>query len=604
MELPDLGIPFRRRYRMLYRKRTLLASCVLLGIPLAAGSNLNYSRFESPEPELTFDHIHTYQEVVEYLEAVVEFYPQLTTLHTIGKSYLGKDLLVLEITNAETGAGQTKPGYFIDGSLHSGEVIGGEICLHTIRTLLTGYGADALVTDLLDTRVFYIMPKLNPDGSDIAITTPAGMRSVVRPFDDDGDGVEDEDPPEDLNGDGYITRMRIRDESGPLKTSPEDPRLMISRDAGSNPGDWRGEFRVFSEGIDTDGDGRFNEDGVGGIDINRNFPEQWQPAPVSFNPGPYPLSELESRAVADFLLSRPNLTGLVNYHMSGNVVVYPPSNLRADPITGDVVRQPREDELTYRRLGAKAVELINNAEVQVFKIHGVSPATWHGSIWGVYVDWVYYRLGIFAWIFEVGVYPGVTDIFPSYGKEIDRLRWSDENMDGELFVDWQPYDHPQLGTVEIGGFLGKIKNEEHGTYTNVMCLPGPDYEVQLDNHTSWHFYLASISPLLRVEDVEATPLDGRYFRIRASAVNRGGLPTYVSRQAILGELAEPVTATLTLSNATLVSGPQSVDLGHLSAGSSSEGVEWLVKASGANPTAVVTVVSQKGGTDSKTVILR
>ena len=248
---------------------------------------------------------------------------------------------------------------------------------------------------------------------------------------------------------------------------------MVSRQVGTDPDDWRGEFRVFSEGIDNDGDGRFNEDGIGGIDINRNFPEQWQPAPVSFNPGPYPLSEVESRAVADFLLSLPNLTGHVNYHMSGNVAVYPPSNLRTDPITGETVQQPPEDVATYTMLGEKAIEFIDNAEVQVFKIHGASPATPHGSIWGVYVDWVYYRLGIYAWIFEVGIYPGVSDIFPSYGKEIERLRWSDENMDGALFIDWQPFEHPQLGTVEIGGFLGKIKDafDEDPSLTNLLLDP-------------------------------------------------------------------------------------------------------------------------------------
>lgn len=584
-----------------YKHRALLL-CLLLGL-FPNNTQFVFAAVQTPPPEIDFDHIHTYQEVVDYLNAVRAYYPMLTELHTIGKSYLGKDLLVLEITNKETGEGATKPGYFIDGSLHSGEVFGGEVCLHTILTLLSGYADDPRVTELLDTRVFYIMPKLNPDGSEYAITTPGGMRSVVRPFDDDGDGVEDEDPPEDLNGDGYITRMRVRDENGSSRTSPEDPRLMERRQVGTDPNEWNGEFRIYSEGIDNDGDGKFNEDGIGGIDINRNFPEQWQPAPVSFNPGPYPLSEVESRAVADFLLSRPNLTGLVNYHMSGNVAVYPPSNLRTDPITGEVVRQPPEDVATYRMLGEKAIEFIDNAEIQVFKIHGASPATSHGSIWGVYVDWVYYRLGIFAWIFEVGIYPGVTDIFPSYGKEIERLRWSDENMDGRLFADWQPFDHPQLGMVEIGGFLGKIKDPEYGTYTNVMCLPGPYYEMQLANHTKWHLYLAGASPLVRVAGVEVTPLEDGFFRIRARVENRGALPTYVSEQALIGETAKPVVASISLQSATLVSGEESVDLGHVAARSVTENAEWLVRATGSDATVLVEAVSEKGGRDSKTIYL-
>ena len=414
------------------------------------------------------------------------------------------------------------------------------------KNLVTRYGNDPLVTDLLDSRTFYIMPKVNPDGSDHAITKPDGMRSVVRPFDDDEDGQADEDPPEDLNGDGYITRMRIRDDNGSMRTLPEDPRLMISKDQGKDPAKWKGEWTVYSEGIDNDNDGRFNEDGTGGIDINRNFPELWLPAPYSTNPGPYPLSELESRALADFLLSVPNLTGHINYHMTGNVTVFPPSSLRLDPITGDVVRQPYTDELTYKRLGNKSRELVDNVEVQVFKIHGASPASWHGSIWGVYVDWVYFRLGIFSMIHEFGISPGVTDIFPSSGKQTERIRWSDENMGGKLFVDWTPYDHPQLGKIEIGGFLDKIYDSKYKTYTNVQCLPGPKWEQLLDNHTKWHLYLMGQSPLVRITDAKATPLEGGYFKVNAHVQNVGFLPTNVTEQSIESGIARTVKASITL----------------------------------------------------------
>jgi len=237
-------------------------------------------------PRIVFDHTHTYAETAAYLNDVTEAFPKLTRLHTIGRSYLGKDLLVLELTNRDTGPGLDKPGFWIDGCMHSSETAGGEISLHTIQTLVSGYGHDPFITRILDENTFYIMPKLNPDGSDFAITRPGDMRSVVRPFDDDGDGRLDEDPAEDLNGDGYITMMRIRDDNGPLRSSPQDPRLMIPAGRGMEPGEWEGEWRVFPEGVDNDQDGRINEDGIGGIDINRNFPEQWQPAPLSMNPGP------------------------------------------------------------------------------------------------------------------------------------------------------------------------------------------------------------------------------------------------------------------------------------------------------------------------------
>ena len=120
----------------------------------------------APSPELKFDHNHTYGEVVAYLQDLTRNYPNITKLLTIGKSFQGKDLLVLEITNHSTGKALEKPGYWIDGNLHASEVFGAEICLKNIDTLVTQYGKDPLVTNLVDTRTIYIMPKLNPDGSD------------------------------------------------------------------------------------------------------------------------------------------------------------------------------------------------------------------------------------------------------------------------------------------------------------------------------------------------------------------------------------------------------------------------------------------------------
>ena len=546
-------------------------------------------------PEITFDHTHTSTETLAYLEKITAAFPDLARLHRIGKSYQGKDLLVLEITNQATGKGRDKPGFWIDGCMHSSETAGGEMSLHTIQTLIRQYGKDPFITRILDERTFYIMPKLNPDGSDYAIHLKSGR---------DRGGLVQRVRYE------HITMMRIRDDNGPMRTSPEDPRLMIPAAHGNNPAQWKGEWRVLQEGIDNDNDGLFNEDGIGGIDINRNFPEQWQPAPLSYNPGPYPLSEQESRAVADYLLSLKNLSGSINYHQTGNVAVFPPSNLRTDPITGDVVRQPYEDELMYQRLGRKCIELNDTARVQVFKIHGASPATWHGSIWGVYVDWIYYRLNAYSWIFEFGINPGAKEIFPSGGKDIDRLRWSDENMDGRLFVDWKPFDHPTLGKVEIGGFLWKLFDETSKTYTNIQCLPGPEWEKTLDNHTRWHLYLIDQSPLLRITDAKVQTEENGYHTITATIENLGVLPTYNTKQGLAGGSAKTVTASISLTGAELVGGEEKVDLGHLEGKSSAKNlrlkkVTWVVRTKGREKAAaVIHAVSEKGGRHVKSITLR
>jgi hypothetical protein len=571
---------------------------VILSFFLAMVIGATFLGVSTQAQELEFDHNHTHSEVVAYLQKVAETYPTLTKLHNIGKSYLGKDLLVLEITNQGKGGASEKPAYWLDGNIHAGEVFGAEICLKTIGTLVTQHGNDPFVTNLVDSRTIYIMPKLNPDGSDHFLTKPDGMRSSVRPHDADGDGLLDEDPGEDLNGDRNLTRMRIRDEMGEWKTSPEDPRLMIRRKE-----DEKGEWRVYSEGIDNDNDGRFNEDGVGGLDINRNFPSQWQPEWVQRGSGRYPLSEPETRAVADFLLAHRHVAGFQDIHMSGNFLFRPPCNLRLNPLTGEKDPFPPEDEAVYRVFADKYAEIINNQEVRV----AYNPPSVR---FGVMIDWAIDNYGVHSFAPEVGSYQPFCDYDEDgTATEVERLRWNDTEMGGKVFVDWEPYEHPQLGQVEIGGFIRKIYDPTYKTYINLMCHPGPVYEDFLDKHTKWNLYLMSMTPLVRITDAKVVPKESGFFQIVANIQNQGYLPTNVTQLAVRNGTAKTVKATITLTGATLVTGKEKIDIGHLPgntprSSSPVKKVEWLVKADGREPTVVVKAVSEKGGTDSKELAVK
>ena len=549
-------------------------------------------------PEILFDHNHTFSEVVDYLDAVVEAYPTITTLHNIGKSYQGRDLLVLEITNRGTGDGLAKPGFWMDGNLHASEVMGAAVCLKNIDTLVNGYGNDSFITNLVDTRTIYIMPKLNPDGSDYYLHNPDGMRSSVRPHDSDRDGALDEDPPEDLDGDRYILQMRVRDETGPMKTSPDDSRLMVRAEVGE-----KGEWRTYSEGTDNDGDGRFNEDGVGGLDINRNWPGQWQQEHIQGGAGPYALSEPESRAVAEFLLSHPNVTGVINHHMAGNFVYRPPTALHFDPVTGEEEPMAAADLDVFEFFGSKYTELINGQDV--VPVFGRSGPPRYGAIWGVMIGWAYDHYGVFSWVPEMGSYAPFADYDEDgNASEVERLQWNDTEMDGKIFVDWKPFDHPQLGEVEIGGWVSKVYDPDRGSYTNTMTTPGPVFEEFLQEHTAWNSWMASMSPLVRVTEVTSTPGESGYMKITAMVRNQGYLPTNVTDQAIRNETAKTVKVSISLEGAELVFGDENVDIGHLSGNRSlPETVEWMIRSTGGGtPGVTVTAVSEKGGTHSKTLI--
>ena len=546
-------------------------------------------------PEIRFDHNHTFNEVMDYLEAVEAAFPSITRLHTIGQSYQGRDLLVLEITNRDTGEGLSKPGFWMDGNLHASEVMGAEVCLKNIDTLVKGYGNDPFITDLVDTRTLYIMPKLNPDGSEHYLTRPDGMRSSVRPHDSDRDGALDEDPPEDLDGDGYILQMRVRDETGPMKTSSEDSRILVRTEAGE-----AGEWRTYSEGLDNDGDGRFNEDGTGGLDINRNWPAQWQQEHVQGGAGPYPLSEPETRAVAEFLLSHRNVTGIINHHMAGNFVYRPPTARHFDPVTGEEEPMSQADLATFQFFGDKYTELINGQDV--VPVFGRSGPPRYGAIWGVMIGWGYDHYGVPSWVPEMGSYAPFCD-YDGDGSatEMERLRWNDTEMDGKLFVDWKPFDHPQLGEVEIGGWVSKVYDADRGSYTNVMTSPGPVFEEFLEEHTAWNNWMASMSPLVRVTEVTSEAVEDGILRITARIQNQGYLPTNVTEQAIRNETAKPVRVSIQLQGADLIFGEETVDIGHLRGNHAEPAtVEWLIRTEGGGgATVTVTAVSEKGGTHSR-----
>ncbi len=169
---------------------------------------------------------------------------------------------MLEITSKQTGPAGDKPAYYYDGNIHAGELTGAEVALHFAWYVLSNYDKNPRIKTLLDTRTLFVRPKFNPDGADIALTTPNALRSTPRPYDEDFDGLFDEDPGNDLNKDGIIADMRMKNPAGIWKVNPKDARLMMKRDANEAGGVY---YDVYDEGIDDDGDGKFNEDGIGGL---------------------------------------------------------------------------------------------------------------------------------------------------------------------------------------------------------------------------------------------------------------------------------------------------------------------------------------------------
>jgi hypothetical protein len=204
-------------------------------------------------------------ELREQMRRLAAAWPDLLEVRTIGKSVEGRDIDLMVVTDRATGADTTKTAFWCDGNIHGNEVQGAETCLYAVWWLCENRERLPRVRELLAQTTLYVAPTINPDGRARWFDEPGTMHSSrggSRPIDDDRDGLFDEDPSQDLDGDGELLQMRIESADGDLKEDPLEPRLMVR----CRPGE-RGRWRVVGvEGLDDDGDGRVNEDGPGGYD--------------------------------------------------------------------------------------------------------------------------------------------------------------------------------------------------------------------------------------------------------------------------------------------------------------------------------------------------
>ena len=400
----------------------------------AAGTPVN------PKVEISWNRYYTNAGLEDISRRLVDAYPELATLESIGQSYEGREIWLLTITNHQNKPHREKPGFWIDGNIHGNEIQGSEIALYTAWYLLENYGANDFITQLMDEKVFYIAPTINPDGREHYMMEPNTVntpRSGTIPLDDDGDGEKAEDGFDDLNNDGHITQMRRRNPYGRYIECPEDPRRMIPA-----PPDEFGDFDLLGfEGIDRDGDGRVNEDGVGRYDPNRDWGWNWQPDHIQRGAYHYPFALPENRAVKDFVMAHPNIAGAQTYHNTGGMI------LRGPGTAEDASLYTREDIQVYDAIG----------ELGDRMLPGYRYWTLFEDLYTVYggqIDWFHFGRGIFTY---------TNELFTSYKYFYEEYQTRDEGQKAsyvfdrhllfeDAFVDWEPFDHPQFGEIEIGGF--------------------------------------------------------------------------------------------------------------------------------------------------------
>jgi len=469
---------------------------------------------------LTFDKYHTYEVINTWLRRWVGKYPDLIDLYEVGISYEGRPILQMTLTNKKTGKDTDKPAAFFEGGRHSGEVTATESVLWLTKYLLENYGKDPDVTHLLDTKTIYLKPNNNPDGHNLYLNTAQSNRSTVRPEDNDNDGLLDEDAPEDIDTNGVILTMRWKDEKkGNMIPDPRDPtgRIMKRVPAG------KGIYLTSSEGIDNDGDGRINEDGIGGLDLHRNYPENWRPQNedtergyTQGGAGEYPLSESETRAVVLFLLTHPNV------YVVNSMDTSVPMHLRPPSTSGSDERMYPEDLKWYKifdEIGKKITGYEKAGDVYNDYGNG-TPLFGHGPDFGYwYYGAIWYGDEIWNGARNKDYDgDGVID-------QTDMMRWDDEENDSIGFFDWKPAKHPVYGDIEIGGFDPKFFSQNP---------PAKHLEPWVRNEAMFNLEMVKYLPELKWENYDVKKVksykgDSTDYQLKINFRNTGKLPTALTQ---------------------------------------------------------------------------
>jgi hypothetical protein len=493
-----------------------------------------------PKVEIPFNRFYDYPELLAWMDKLEAAYPKLMHHELIGHSVEGRELRVYTLTNSEKGADREKPAMWIDGNVHGNEVQGGEAVLYTAWYLLENYALLPEAAGLVDDCAFYLLPSQNPDGRAHWFEeahTASSSRTGYQPHDDDRDGRFDEDPADDLDGDGQITQMRkYLPGEGNFRLDPDDPRLMIRvppNDKGIR-GDW---ILLGEEGIDNDGDGQINEDEKGGYDMNRAWPAMWQPDYVQYGAGPYPLYWPETRAIATFLFDHANVAALQSFHNNGGMILRGPGAEAFGEYDG-------QDLQAFDELGRDGEKMLPFYRYMVI---------WKDlySVFGGFTTWAYEDLGIISFTNEMWntdqYYPDRTKVTPEEssraGGDKQRHFFDDNLLLGAGFVNWHPFDHPFYGKIEIGGWR-----------KDVGRVP-PSFLVEEMLHRNALFCLkhAKAMPKVSIEEVKVTDIGDGVKAVDAIFRNQHVIPTRSGRAAQM-KIGEPDAFTIAGKDVEVLAG--------------------------------------------------
>jgi hypothetical protein len=559
------------------------------------------------------------------------------TVETLCETPGGRPLKMLRL--GDDGANQ--PAILVVANMEGNCPIASEAALRLADLIATDWSAER------DAYRWYIIPLGNPDGHQRYFSRPLSLHPVNdRPVNNDNDDATDEDPPDDLNGDGFITLMRQKHPEGQWIEVEGNPVLMKRADRGKGE---KGIYRLLPEGFDNDGDGDINEDGPGGANPGHNFPHGFE----HYHPtnGPWPASEAESRAILQFAFDHPEIAMLVTFGRTNSLKDVPGSSRKTEaaggsykvperwanrlgldpdkeyPIdellplardytgykeltTDELLRwlgvgaavNPDKGDLTYwKEISKRYNDFIKDAGLTGERLD--PPGFSDGCI----EEWGYYQYGVPSFSMDFWTVPkpekpepDSTEAGPKdkkYGKEKDDGSGADESQealyafDSTAFVPWTPFDHPTHGAVEIGGPIA---------YRDVTP-PIDQVDTLLDKQLPFLRQLAGLLPKIAIEKVEVDNKSPGVWKIEAWIANSGFLP-YPTHQGQRCQRPTPAFVTLRGNALTFLEGKERTTVGLLEGSGGTAKVAYLVQAA-AGTDLTLEVQSPSAGGEQRTITL-
>ncbi len=506
-----------------------------------------------------------YAELTATISAWSKQHPDFVRVTSIGKSSEGRDIpLVIIGRNPD----EARPAIWIDGNMHASEVCGSSVALAIAEDVIALHrgGGDvggkpfpAHMADTIKDALFYVVPRISPDGAEEVLKKARFVRSS--PVNDRVNKDHAYWESVDVDGDGMAGYMRMQDPDGELVElrgddgKPLDPPVMGAR-MPEDPGPY---FKLYPEGRIVNFDGRripnpyFLSDNPN--DFNRNFPHMWASESQQEGAGHYPGSRPETRAILDFATAHPNIFAWLNLHTFGGVLIRP---LGDKPDS----KMNQGDLAIFDQVEAWMTEHTGYATVSGFHEFLYEPEK---PIYGDLSDYAYHQRGALAYVIELwdlfhqlGIErkkPFVEHYFKFGRKDIVALANFDrEHNKGRVFGRWKKVQHPQLGEVEVNGFDPRVG------------IWNPPYERLAETcaaQSAAFLRVAALVPRVSIEVVKREAAGG-HTRIELRVGNRGYLGTYGLPSAAKLPHSEPLRLTARGDGVELVAPAEAVvDIGHL-----------------------------------------